>query len=344
MQALPDLWLDLALQKHDRAELEQSHQHTIEAEDGSPQEIAGYPPVTETRELTPGRMCSMLLFDLFAFQFASPGPVLFQWGSLSIRWYGLLIASALLIGVTLSQFLASRRGVNPDTISDLSIWLVLAAIPCARLYYVAFEWQRYAQNPRQIIEIWNGGIAIHGAVLGGLIAGLIFARLKRISFWQIADLIAPSLILGQAIGRWGNFFNSEAFGAPTDLPWKLYIPVDRRPPGLESVAYYHPTFLYESLWNLGVFSILIALFFWGLRTKKLRVGTLFLVYLVGYSCGRVWIEGLRTDSLMLGPLRIAQIVSLVQITVGVLGLVWLYRLRRSLPDVVPPAAESTHSS
>lgn len=270
-----------------------------------------------------------------AFQFTSPGPIIFEWGSLSIRWYGLLIASAVLLGVTLSQYLANRRRINPDLIGDLAIWLVIAAIPSARLYYVAFQWQEYAQHPEQIIAIWKGGIAIHGAILGGLVASLIFCRIRRVSFWQLADLIAPSLILGQAIGRWGNFFNSEAFGRPTDLPWKLFIPLDRRPPGYESFEYFHPTFLYESLWNLMVFALLMTLFFRDLQGKpQLKTGTLILVYMVTYSCGRFWIEGLRTDSLMLGPLRVAQVVSLVEISLGLLGLAWLYLLNRPLPDVV----------
>jgi phosphatidylglycerol---prolipoprotein diacylglyceryl transferase len=273
---------------------------------------------------------------VLAFQFASPGPIIFEIGPLTVRWYGVLIASAVLIGVSLSQFLASKRNVNPDLISDLAIWLVLAAIPSARLYYVLFQWREYAANPGSIIAIWQGGIAIHGAIIGGAIAALIFAKFKRISFWQLADLVAPSLILGQAIGRWGNFFNSEAFGAPTDLPWKLYIPPDRRPLGFETVEFYHPTFLYESIWNLLVFGLLMFMFFQGLRGKpRLKLGTLFLFYLIGYSSGRVWIEALRTDSLMLGPLKIAQIVSLIGMSIGVAGLIWLYRFRRSLPDVVP---------
>ncbi len=281
---------------------------------------------------------------ILAFQFTSPGPVLVEWGPIVIRWYGLLIASAVLIGATLSQSLATRRRIDPDLLSDLAVWLVIAAIPSARLYYVLFQWQDYAQQPQKIIAIWEGGIAIHGAILGGVVAALIFAKLKRVSFWQLADLVAPSLILGQAIGRWGNFFNSEAFGAPTDLPWKLFIPryvveggrqIARRPPGFENVEYYHPTFLYESLWNFIVFGLLMTLFFGDLRGKpRLKVGTLFLVYLVSYSLGRVWIEGLRTDSLMVGSLRTAQIVSLLGIAIGAIGLVWLYGLRRSLPDVV----------
>lgn len=268
-------------------------------------------------------------------EFASPGPILFDWGPLTVRWYGFLIASAVLIGVTLSQYLAKKRNVNPELLGDVAIWLLVGALPMARLYYVLFEWRNYAAHPEEIIAIWHGGIAIHGAVLGGLLAGLIFARLNRVSFWQLTDLIAPSLILGQAIGRWGNFFNSEAFGRPTNLPWKLYIPPVQRPPGYEQFAYFHPTFLYESLWNLGVFALLMGLFFWGVRNQRLRIGTLFMVYLIAYSAGRFWIEGLRMDSLMIGPLRIAQIVSLVSIALGVAGLIWLYRFRRPLPDVVP---------
>ncbi|MEA5549766.1 prolipoprotein diacylglyceryl transferase [Anabaena cylindrica UHCC 0172] len=280
--------------------------------------------------------------DFFAlplgFQFTSPGPILLKLGPIVIRWYGLLIASAVLIGVSLSQYLAKRRHVDPELISDLSIWLVIGAIPAARLYYVLFQWSEYSQHPERIIAIWQGGIAIHGAIIGGVTAALIFAKLKKISFWQLTDLVAPSLILGQAIGRWGNFFNSEAFGNPTNLPWKLYIPPERRPPSLANFEYFHPTFLYESLWDLMVFALLLTLFFRALSGKpRLKVGTLFLVYWVAYSLGRLWIEGLRTDSLMLGPLRIAQIVSLTGISFGLAGLVWLYFLKRPLPDVVSPS-------
>lgn len=275
-----------------------------------------------------------------AWQFASPGPILIKIGPLTIRWYGLLIATAVLIGVNLSQYLAKRRHVNPDLLGDLVIWLVIGAIPAARLYYVLFEWSEYAKNPGKIIAIWEGGIAIHGAILGGTIATLIFARINKISFWQLADLVAPSLILGQAIGRWGNFFNSEAFGSPTNLPWKLFIPLERRPLGYENFDFFHPTFLYESVWNLMVFGLLLTLFFRSLQGKpRLKTGTVFLVYLVAYSLGRFWIEGLRTDSLMFGPIRMAQVVSLVGMSLGLAGLAWQYIYKRRLPDVVPPAVE-----
>ncbi|MGB3573056.1 MAG: prolipoprotein diacylglyceryl transferase [Phormidesmis sp.] len=268
-------------------------------------------------------------------RFQSPGAEIFSIGPITVRWYGLLIASAVLLGVTLSQYLAQKRGVDPEKVGDLVIWLVLAAIPCARIYYVLFEWSAYADRPADVFAIWKGGIAIHGAIIGGSIAAYIFAKLNRLSFWQLADLVAPSLILGQAIGRWGNFFNSEAFGRPTDLPWKLYIPLSNRPASLREFEYFHPTFLYESLWNLGVLALLLTLFFWGLRHPgKLRVGTLFLTYMVAYSAGRVWIEGLRIDSLMVGPLRIAQIISLTAMALGLLGLAWTYGLGKRLPDTV----------
>ena len=149
--------------------------------------------------------------------------------------------------------------------------------------------------------------------------------------------MTPSLILGQAIGRWGNFFNSEAFGGPTDLPWKLYIPPANRPYSLANYEYFHPTFLYESIWNVGVLALLLYLFFWGLKQgDRLKAGTIFMTYWVTYSAGRVWIEGLRTDSLMIGGLRIAQLVSIDGMALGIFGLVWLYVFKKRLPDVLSP--------
>ncbi len=272
---------------------------------------------------------------ILAFQFQSPGPIFFELGFISLRWYGLLIATAVLIGVSFSQFLAKHRQLNPELIADLAIWLIIAAIPSARLYYVLFNWHEYAQRPEDIMAIWKGGIAIHGAILGGTLATALFARFQKVSVWQLTDVLVPSLALGQAIGRWGNFFNSEAFGDPTNLPWKLYIPVNLRSSNYINFSYFHPTFLYESLWNVGVFSLLIWLFFWGLKHQnRLKLGTLTFTYLISYSLGRFWIEGLRTDSLMLGPLKIAQVISLLLIILGSLGLFWLYKLKRSLPDVI----------
>ncbi len=263
--------------------------------------------------------------------FASPGPNILQIGSFALRWYGLLIASAVLIGVNLSIHLAKKRQMNGDLIGDLSIWLVLAAILCARLYYVLFKWDYYSAHPQEIIAIWQGGIAIHGAIIGGTLAALVFAKVKQVNFWDLADVVTPSLVLGQAIGRWGNFFNSEAFGSPIDpkWSWSLYIPSNRRPEQYLEQEYFHPTFLYESLWNIGVFGIVMLLFQRSLRSRKpLKTGSLFMIYLITYSLGRLWIEGLRTDSLMLGGLKMAQVISLVGIGIGSIGLVWLYRQRQ----------------
>jgi phosphatidylglycerol:prolipoprotein diacylglycerol transferase len=268
-----------------------------------------------------------------ALEFTSPGPIAFELGPLSIRWYGLLIASAIILGTVLAQKLAEKRNVDPEMVGDLAIWLVVGAIPCARFYYVLFEWPRFQnQEWYKVFAIWEGGIAIHGAIIGGAIAATIFCKRQKISTWLMADIFMPAVILGQAIGRWGNFFNSEAFGAPTDLPWKLFIPSNRRPPDLINESYFHPTFLYESVWNMGVFAILIFAF---LRFPKLRTGTITMIYAIAYSLGRFWIEGLRTDSLMVLGLRTAQLVSLGSIAAGIFGLIWLYGLRRRLPDTTP---------
>ena len=173
------------------------------------------------------------MFNLLplAFEFTSPGPIAFEVGPLSIRWYGLLIASAIILGTVLAKKLAEKRNVDPELVGDLAIWLVVGAIPCARFYYVLFEWHRFqTQEWYKVFAIWEGGIAIHGAIIGGAIAATIFCKRQKISTWLMSDIIMPAVILGQAIGRWGNFFNSEAFGSPTDLHWKLFIPINRSPP------------------------------------------------------------------------------------------------------------------
>jgi phosphatidylglycerol:prolipoprotein diacylglycerol transferase len=273
--------------------------------------------------------------------FTSPGPLLFQLGPFSLRWYGLLIAVAVLLGLLLATRLGRQRGIEPAVIADLLPILVLAAVVGARLYYVIFEWRQYQLNWLDALAIWRGGIAIHGALIGGTLAVILYCRWRRIAFWNLLDVLLPSVALGQAIGRWGNFFNSEAFGLPTDLPWKLTIPYANRPVEFLDQSTFHPTFLYESLWNLGVLALLLVLFERGVRGRiNLPTGAISCIYLVAYSCGRFWIEGLRIDPLCLmgtppycaGGLRMAQLVSLLLIAVGSLGLYWLYGRRRALPD------------
>ena len=273
--------------------------------------------------------------------FTSPGPLLFQLGPFSLRWYGLLIALAVLLGLVLATRLGKLRGIDPALIADLLPILVLAAVVGARLYYVLFEWRQYQLNWLDALAVWRGGIAIHGALLGGTAAVILYARWRRLAFWNLLDVLLPSVALGQAIGRWGNFFNSEAFGLPTDLPWRLTIPLANRPLDFLDQATFHPTFLYESLWNLGVLALLLVLFFRGVRGRiNLPAGALSCVYLIAYSAGRLWIEGLRIDPLCLlgsppdcaGGLRMAQLMSLLLISLGAFGLSWLYGRQQPLPD------------
>ena len=273
--------------------------------------------------------------------FTSPGPLLFQLGPFSLRWYGLLIAVAVLLGLLLATRLGRQRGIEPALIADLLPILVLAAVVGARTYYVLFEWRQYQLNWLDALAVWRGGIAIHGALLGGTLAVVLYCRWRRLAFWNLMDVLVPSVALGQAIGRWGNFFNSEAFGLPTDLPWRLTIPFANRPVEFLDQNTFHPTFLYESIWNLGVVALLLVLFQRGLQGKlNLPPGALSCVYLISYSTGRLWIEGLRIDPLCLagtppfcaGGLRMAQLVSLLLIALAGTGLYWLYGRRRPLPD------------
>jgi phosphatidylglycerol:prolipoprotein diacylglycerol transferase len=279
--------------------------------------------------------------------FTSPGPLVFQLGPIALRWYGLLISLAVLLGLVLATRLGRTRGIDAAVIADLLPLLVVGAVIGARVYYVALEWRQYAGNWGDIFAIWRGGIAIHGALIGGSLVTILYCRWRRQPFWSLLDVLVPAVALGQAIGRWGNFFNSEAFGLPTDLPWKLAIPVANRPSEFLFATGFHPTFLYESLWNLGVCLLLLQLLRSARRGRiQLPAGALSCVYLMAYSSGRLWIEGLRLDPLCLfslppfcaGGLRMAQLVSLLLIGLGVLGLWWLYGKRRPLPD--PSAKEA----
>ena len=273
--------------------------------------------------------------------FASPGPLVFQLGPFALRWYGLLIALAVLVGLVLSTRLARARGIDPGLIADLLPLLVLGAVIGARTYYVVLEWRQYSGDWLSALAIWRGGIAIHGALLGGTLTTILYCRWRRQRFWPLLDVLVPSVALGQAIGRWGNFFNSEAFGLPTELPWKLTIPLANRPLEFLAQPTFHPTFLYESLWNLGVCALLLLLFRAACRGRvALPAGALSCIYLMAYSSGRVWIEGLRLDPLCLvgvppfcsGGLRMAQLMSLLLIALGGWGLWWLYGRHENLPD------------
>jgi len=240
--------------------------------------------------------------------FASPGAIAFQVGPLSIRWYGVIMAAAVLLGATLAYREASRRGQAAEHLLNLVVAAVLVGVVGARLYYVLFNWDYYSVRPAKILALWEGGLAIHGGFISGTFAVAAFWRSVRLAMPVVLDILTPGVALGQAVGRWGNFFNQEAFGAPTSLPWKLYVEPAYRPPELAGVEYFHPTFLYESLWNLAVFAVL----WFGLRRRlEKQPGALALCFVGLYSMGRYAVEGLGLDSLMLHGIRAAQAVSLL---------------------------------
>lgn len=230
-------------------------------------------------------------------------PVAFEIFGLEIRWYGIFMATAILIGSFIVMKFAKKRGYKEDDIIDLVLVAVPFGIIGARTYYVIFNWSYYSGDFFKMINLRGGGLAIHGAVIGGVLSGYIFCKIRKLNFYELIDFAAPALILGQAIGRWGNFTNGEAHGKATSLPWA--IPVDGQ--------MVHPTFLYESIWNFAIFLLLI---FFGKKLKK-KDGDVFLIYMGLYSIGRFFIEGMRTDSLMLGPLRMAQVISIVLISFSV---------------------------
>jgi phosphatidylglycerol---prolipoprotein diacylglyceryl transferase len=229
-------------------------------------------------------------------------PVAFQIFGLEVRWYGILIASGVLIGAIIALRESKRLGLDEETLLDLLIWAVPLSLVGARLYYVIFSWDLYRDNPIEAFDIRSGGLAIHGVIITAIIVTIIFTRIKKVSFWTVTDACAPSLILAQGIGRWGNYLNQEAHGGPTNLPWGIMIDGQK----------VHPTFLYESIWNIGVFFFLL----WYGRNKQEVKGEVFLLYIALYSFIRFFIEGLRTDSLMLGQIRVAQLVSLIGVIVA----------------------------
>lgn len=234
-------------------------------------------------------------------------PVAFELFGMEIRWYGIIMACAIITAVLLAMRNARKMGLSEDVIADIALWGIPGGVIGARLYYVIFEWSSYQGNIWAMLNIRAGGLAIHGGIIGGVLLGGGYVLLKKHPFWKYADVAAISLIIAQAIGRWGNFMNNEAHGGPTDLPWGILVDGQR----------VHPTFLYESLWNLGVFAFLM----W-YNPRKKADGEVFCLYLALYSLARVFIEGLRTDSLMLGPLRVAQLASLLLIAAG-LALRWI---------------------
>ena len=241
----------------------------------------------------------------------SPNPIAFTIAGIDIRWYGILIGVAFLLAIYISYLRAPRFGIVQDDILDLTIFLIPCSIIGARAYYVIFSYDNYRGNFIQMLNLRAGGLAIHGGIIAGVIVSYIVAKRKKIKFSNLADLIMPQVALAQAIGRWGNFFNSEAHGGPTNLPWAITVYGEK----------VHPTFLYESIWCFFIFILLIFL------SNKIKFnGQIALLYAMLYSFERFWVEGLRTDSLMIGQFRQAQVLSLV---VFILALsAYIYQVRK----------------
>lgn len=244
--------------------------------------------------------------------------VAFSIFGIDVMWYGILMALGMIIGTLLAIKEGKRVGIKEDDILDLAIVAIPSGLIGARLYYVIFNWDYYSQNISQILNFRGGGMAIHGALIGGILAGYLFSRYKKMSFFKLADTVIIGVPLAQAIGRWGNFINQEAHGGPTNLPWGIMVNGEK----------VHPTFLYESIWNIGIF-----IFLWIFRKKKQYEGEVIVLYTILYSLGRFFIEGLRTDSLMIGPFRMAQVISLVGVIGGIIVHIYLSKKSKQEENV-----------
>lgn len=259
-------------------------------------------------------------------------PILITVGPFAVHWYGLLIVTGIMLGALTAAFLAKRAGENPDYVWDMLLMVVVLAVIGARVYHVfsrpaggLIGWDYYKEHPLEAFYIWQGGLAVYGAVIGGAIGVLIYTRMRHLKPLQWLDFAAPGMAIGQAIGRWGNFINQELYGPPTTLPWGLIIPPQHRIMPYTNLALYppdtrfHPTFLYESLAALGLFLVLFLL--GAKRYEKLHQGDLLVGYLIGYAVIRFFTEMLRPDAWTIGSLAAAQIFSLVFIITGVVFLV-----------------------
>ncbi len=264
-------------------------------------------------------------------------PVLIDLGIIQIYWYSVIVLTAMLIGSALFIKSAKKEGYEDEFLTDTIFYMIIFGIIGARLYYVLFNFGYYLKHPLEVIAVWNGGLAIHGGIIGGAICVLYRARKHKKSFLKLTDLGVAPLLLAQAIGRWGNFFNSEAHGPAVSrkVLENLHIPKFIINGMNIDGIYYHPTFFYESLWCLLGFIIIIIL----KKKVKLRRGGLTGIYFIWYSLARFFIEGLRTDSLMLGPIKIARLVSVLLFLFGLYLLfrkkkdTRLNRLKEKLEDV-----------
>lgn len=238
----------------------------------------------------------------------------------SIKWYGILIATGALLGFFIASFNCKFRDIDYDTIIDIALISLIIGVIGARAYYVIFQFNTYNGNVLDMINIRKGGLAIHGGLIFGITTAFIMSRHKKVEFLKAVDIVAPSIIIAQAMGRWGNFFNQEAHGGPVSQAFISHFPKFIQTGMYIDGTYYQPTFLYESLWDFVTFLILMFVI-----RKCSKKGIVFFLYIGLYSVGRFFIEGLRTDSLMLGPIRVAQLVSCLGVVACIGFILFSYR-------------------
>ena len=234
-------------------------------------------------------------------------------GPVNIYYYGIIIAAGLILAVYYASRRSKQFGITEDDLLDGVLWITPFAIACARAYYCIFSWEHYADDPISVLYIWEGGLAIYGGVLGAALGLTVFCKIKKIKLPMMLDLVALGFLIGQSIGRWGNFFNREAFGAETES----FLRMGLMNSYTGQVAYYHPTFFYESAWNAAGFLLLHQL-----SKKRQYDGQIALGYAAWYGLGRAFIEGLRTDSLYWGPFRVSQLLAAVSCIAAVAVLLW----------------------
>ncbi|WP_235991507.1 prolipoprotein diacylglyceryl transferase [Facklamia lactis] len=249
-------------------------------------------------------------------------PIAFRLGSWPVYWYGLLIGLGMVTGYFLYTFEIKRKGMDAEKAFDLMFWSIIIGFVGARIYYVAFSWEQYSENILDVLAIWNGGIAIYGGIIAGAFTLIYLCRKYEYPIPLMTDMVAPALMAAQAIGRWGNFMNQEAFGGVVERSFleRMYLPEFVIQQMYIAGQYRHPTFLYESVWNLlGLIFLLV------LRRKRhfLLEGDITLLYVIWYGVGRAYIEGMRTDSLYLGPFRVSQVLSLFLVASAV--IIFIYR-------------------
>lgn len=252
-------------------------------------------------------------------------PVAFSIFGLTIRWYGILIAFGMLLGILIADYTCRIRNFNFDSLLNIILLAIPIGIVGARLYYVLFQFDYYKSNLYAILNTRGGGLAIHGGIIFGVLTVIIYTKIKNINFFEAVDVSMPSVILAQSIGRWGNFFNQEAHGGPVSYKFISHFPKFIQNGMNIGGIYYNPTFLYESIWDFACFIVLITM-----ARKTRQKGLVFFNYIGLYSIGRFFIEGMRTDSLMIGPLRMAQLVSLFGIAAWAAAMIYFYYKRKDL--------------